>query len=104
MEIGKRIRNLRLSKDLSINALAKKAYISRTYLSDIENGRTAPSLDKLTLICDALDVSLSEFFGSVPELPAEIIKLIESAQKLTDEEIKLLANFLEVIGERKSGI
>ncbi|WP_339283750.1 helix-turn-helix transcriptional regulator [Oceanobacillus sp. FSL K6-3682] len=104
MEIGKRIRNLRLAKDLSVNGLAKKAYISQSYLSDIENGRTAPSLDKLTLICEALDISLSEFFGSVPELPAEIIKLIESARKLTDEEIKILTSFLEVIGERKSGI
>ncbi|WP_152657088.1 helix-turn-helix domain-containing protein [Oceanobacillus sp. CFH 90083] len=104
MEIGKRIRNLRLSKDLSVNGLAKKAYISRSYLSDIENGRTAPSLDKLTVICDVLDISLSEFFGDVPALPAEIIKLIESARKLTDEEIKLLTDFLEVIGERNKGM
>lgn len=101
MEIGKRIRNLRLSKGLSVNGLAKKAYISQSYLSDIETGRTAPSLDKLTVICNVLEISLSEFFGSVPELPAEVIKLIEGAQKLTDEEIKLLSNFLEAIAERK---
>lgn len=56
------------------------------------------------MICEALDISLSEFFGSVPELPAEIIKLIESARKLTDEEIKLLSHFLEVIGERKTDV
>ncbi|WP_040977804.1 helix-turn-helix domain-containing protein [Oceanobacillus jeddahense] len=102
MEIGKRIKNLRLAKGISVTGLAKKAYITQPYLSEIESGKTSPSLDKLALICNALDISLSEFFGSVPELPAELIKLVESARKLTDEEMKLLSNFLELIAERKS--
>ena len=102
MDIGDRIRNLRQSKNLTVTQLAKKAYISQSYLSDIETGRTAPSLDKLNIICDTLEISLSEFFGSVPKLPAEIIKLVESAQKLTEDEVKLLTNFLETITERIS--
>ncbi|HEX6594167.1 MAG TPA: helix-turn-helix transcriptional regulator [Bacillota bacterium] len=100
MDIGKRIRNLRQAKGLNVTQLAKKAYISQTYLSDIETGRTAPSLDKLNIICEALDISLSQFFGDVPELPADIIRIVESAQQLTDSEVKLLSNFLESIVER----
>lgn len=100
MNIGKRIKNIRLSKGLIASQLANKAFISQSYLSDIESGRTAPSLDKLFTICKALDISLSEFFGDVPELPVDIIRLVKNAQKLDEEEIKLLTNFLELIVQR----
>ncbi|WP_449355171.1 helix-turn-helix domain-containing protein [Virgibacillus natechei] len=100
MDIGKRIRNLRIAKDLNVTELANKAYISQSYLSDIEKGRTAPSLDKLKIICDTLGVSLGEFFGVVPGLPAELIRLVENAQKLTENEVKLLSDFLEELVAR----
>lgn len=100
MNIGKRIRNLRISKNLSVTELANKSFISQSYLSDIETGRTAPSLDKLNIICESLEVSLSEFFGDTSELPANLIRLLKNAEKLTEEEIELLSSFLEKILER----
>lgn len=101
MNIGERIKNLRMSKQMSITELANKAFISRSYLSDIEQGRTMPSLDKLNIICENLDISLSDFFGGVPELPADLIRLVENAQKLTEDEMKYLSDFLESIVNRK---
>ncbi|WP_367618009.1 helix-turn-helix domain-containing protein [Weizmannia agrestimuris] len=62
MDIGIRIKNIRTAKGLRGNEVAKKAFISQSYLSDIENGRTTPSLDKLSTICDALEISLAELF------------------------------------------
>lgn len=100
MDIGKRIKNIRLSKEINASRLASKAFISQSYLSDIETGKSTPSLDKLFTICEALDVSLSEFFGDVPELPIDIIRLVENAQKLEEEEVKLLSNFIELIVKR----
>lgn len=100
MNIGKRIKNIRMSKEITASQLAKNAFISQSYLSDIESGRTAPSLDKLFTICEALDISLSEFFGDVPELPVDIIRLVNNAQKLEEEEIKLLSSFIELIVKR----
>lgn len=100
MDIGKRIKNIRLSKEINASRLANKAFISQSYLSDIEAGRTTPSLDKLFTICEALDISLSEFFGDIPELPVDIIRLVENAQKLEEEEVKLLSNFIELIVKR----
>lgn len=104
MNIGKRVRNLRNSKGLNVTELANKAFISQSYLSDIETGRTAPSLDKLNIICNTLGISLSEFFGKIPELPAEIIRLVENVQKLEEHEVKLLSNFLEAIAERNDKV
>lgn len=100
MNIGGRIRNLRKAKGLNVTELANKSFISQSYLSDIENGRTAPSLDKLNIICGSLDISLSEFFGGTSELPANLIRLLKNAEKLTENEVELLSNFLEKILER----
>jgi len=100
MNIGKRIKNLREAQGLSGKYIAKQSYISQTYLSDIETGRTLPSLDKLNLICKTLNISLSKFFGDVPELSAELMRLVEHAQKLTEEEIKVLNQFLELVTKR----
>ncbi|NGP45699.1 helix-turn-helix transcriptional regulator [Bacillaceae bacterium SIJ1] len=95
MNIGEKLKNLRLAKGLTLNELGKKAFVSQPYLSDIERGRTMPSLDKLRLICDALDVSLSEFFGEKTTLPPDILRLLESLKQLTEEERMHLNGFIE---------
>ncbi|WP_080872547.1 helix-turn-helix domain-containing protein [Oceanobacillus timonensis] len=95
MDIGNRIRNLRKAKGFNVTELANKSFISQSYLSDIETGRTAPSIDKLKVICDSLEISLGEFFGVVPGLPSNIIRLVENAQKLTEKEVQLLSDLLE---------
>lgn len=100
MDIGTRIRNLRELKQLSITELAKKSFISQPYLSDIERGRNFPSLDKLKTICNALDISLGEFFGDQMKLTPDLLKLVDNAKKLTVEEREKLNQFIEVLVKR----
>jgi len=45
--VGKRIKELRLSKDLKLVEVAIKSSVSKGLLSRIENGRTIPSLPVL---------------------------------------------------------
>ncbi len=85
---------------MKVKELAQKAYISQPYLSDIENGRTTPSLDKLTTICDALGITLAEFFGYESELTPDLMRLLENMKKLTEEERSHLADFIEEILKR----
>lgn len=85
---------------MKVKELAQKAYISQPYLSDIENGRTTPSLDKLTTICDALEITLAEFFGYESELTPDLMRLLENMKKLTEEERSHLADFIEEILKR----
>lgn len=63
VDIGSKVKNLRLAKKIKAIELARMANISQPYLSDIENGRTKPSLDTLESICKALGITLSEFFA-----------------------------------------
>ncbi|WP_229672157.1 helix-turn-helix domain-containing protein [Pullulanibacillus camelliae] len=101
MNIGMRIQNIRKSKNLKVTELAKMAYISQPYLSDIERGRTTPSLDKLQTICEALDISLGDFFGNASEFSPELIQLLENIKRLTEEERTHLAHFIEAIVNRQ---
>ncbi len=61
MGISRKIREERLKGNLKQYQLANKANISNTYLSDIETGRTTPSLKTLKKIAKALDVDCSIF-------------------------------------------
>lgn len=57
MKIGKIIRNIRKEQNLTQLKLAKKAKISNSYLSDIERGRTNPSIVTLVAISNVLNIS-----------------------------------------------
>ena len=62
--IGQRIKELRKELSLSQEALAYKAEVDRTYVTDVENGRRNVSVEILERIIKALEVSITEFFNS----------------------------------------
>lgn len=64
-KFGKRVRDLRIKKGVSQEALAFKAGIDRTYMTSVENGRRNISIQNIEKIVKALGVSISEFFSEV---------------------------------------
>jgi transcriptional regulator with XRE-family HTH domain len=64
LKVGQRIKELRHAIGLSQEALANKANVDRTYMTDVENGRRNISVEVLERIIIALEVSYSEFFTS----------------------------------------
>jgi transcriptional regulator with XRE-family HTH domain len=60
--VGKRIKELRLNKDLKLVEVAIKSSVSKGLLSRIENGRTIPSLPVLFSIINALSENPTTFF------------------------------------------
>jgi len=61
-KFGRRIRRLRIEKQLSQEKLAFEANLHRTYLGSIERGERNPSLKNIEAIANALGVKLSELF------------------------------------------
>jgi transcriptional regulator with XRE-family HTH domain len=59
MDIGTKIRRERIKKGLSQRHLAKQIGISNTYLSDIEVGRTLPSIRTLLKISKELETDIN---------------------------------------------
>ena len=61
-KVAQRIKELRLKIGLSQKGLSYLAELDRKYIGIIEKGNTNVSIQVLSQICEALDVSLSEFF------------------------------------------
>lgn len=56
--VGIVVKYARVKEGLTLRELSDKCNLSVSYLSDIERGRTVPSLGALTEIMDALDADL----------------------------------------------
>ena len=64
LKVGQRIKELRKELELSQEALAYKAEVDRTYVTDVENGRSNVSVEILERLIKALEISITEFFNS----------------------------------------
>lgn len=58
------IKERREELDLSQKDLAEKAGISQSFLCDIEQGRSKPSIDTALKIAEVLNISDVKFFGT----------------------------------------
>jgi transcriptional regulator with XRE-family HTH domain len=69
IDIGDRLRTLRLRHGLSQRDLAKRAGITNSTISLIESNRSNPSVGALKRILDGIPIGLAEFFALEPEAP-----------------------------------
>lgn len=65
--IGAKLRTARRQQELSLRELAARAEVSPSLLSQIENGKTNPSVLTLHNVATALDVPITYFFPSPDE-------------------------------------
>lgn len=77
MDLGKRIRELRTKQGISLNELASKISVSPGFLSQIENGKSEPSLTTIKKISDGLSVTISNLFDEVEQKDHMFVKLNE---------------------------
>lgn len=64
--VGKRLRDLRIRRGLTLRALAECSGLNVNTLSLIENGKSSPSVSTLQLLAIALDVPIASFFATEP--------------------------------------
>lgn len=64
---GQIVRELRLSKNFSQEALADLCGLHRTYISDVELGKRNVSLENIEKIAKALGVSLTKLFERIEQ-------------------------------------
>lgn len=63
-KIGERIKEVRVEKRLSQEAVAYNAGIERSFMTHIENGRRNVSVETLEKVLTGLEISFSDFFNS----------------------------------------
>jgi len=59
MQLGKKIRELRFRRGLTVQQLADASSLSKGFISQVENDRTSPSLATLRDLARALDTSVA---------------------------------------------
>ena len=106
MDIGNKLKELRVLKGLTQEELAARSELSKGFISQLERNLTSPSITTLMDILQCLGTSIGEFFNEAPdeqivfgkqdyfvkvdtEYKNEIKWIIPNAQKNTMEPIYL---------------
>ena len=92
---GKRIKEAREKLGYTQFQLAEKIGVSQNFLGDIERGIKLPSLNKLILLSNCLELSLDTMFAdsldNIMYEPEEIY--------YTDRQLKIMKNIIKTINE-----
>ncbi|GEC55487.1 transcriptional regulator with XRE-family HTH domain [Bradyrhizobium japonicum] len=67
LAVGRRIRDLRRSKEMSLEVVAARTDLSIGFISQIERGLSSPSLRVLATLADVLGVGIAALFGATPK-------------------------------------
>lgn len=97
MEIGKRIAALRIKKEWTTNRLANACGLSQSFLRAVEMGEKGISVESLSLVCDALGVSLRDFFDEPGEAETPERRLERRVRELTARQQGSLLAFLDAM-------
>ncbi|MFN3284478.1 MAG: helix-turn-helix domain-containing protein, partial [Pseudothermotoga sp.] len=63
MDIGEKVKRLRMSRGLTQEELAMRTDLSRSFISQLESNKTSLSIDTLEKILRALGTDLKAFFS-----------------------------------------
>ena len=110
MKLHERLRELRSERGLRLKDVAETAGISVPYLSDLERGRTNPSLETLQTLAGAYNITVHdllegvEFYGNptVGALPKGLSDLMSDpvlGTQITPDWLQTLAR-IELRGKR----
>lgn len=63
IQLGKRIKQLRVLRDMTQEQLAQASKVSISFLGNVERGSKNPTVQTVSKIANALDVTLSDLFS-----------------------------------------
>lgn len=89
LELGNRLRTLRLSRGMSQRALAKSAGITSSTISLIESGKMNPSVGALKRVLGGIPIGLADFFAYDPVVDEQIFFQAEDLVEIGNEGISL---------------
>lgn len=82
--IGVTLQRVRLERGLSLRTLASRAGFSPSFLSQVENGQTSPSIASLEKLAANLGLRLVDFFAEMDAEP-DVVGRAPLRQQITSE-------------------
>lgn len=93
MEIGSRIKNLRINQRVTLKELARKTGLTTSFLSQLERNLTSPSVKSLEKIAQALNTKVGYFFEREEGKELTFVKKA-IAKKVVDKEKNIFCETL----------
>jgi transcriptional regulator with XRE-family HTH domain len=102
MQIGKRLRSLRIGHGLSQGDIERRSGLLRSYISRVEGGYTSPTLQTLEKFAEAMGIEAYQILfndpgrpskparSSPPSLPESAKKLMKFYESMSSKDRKLL--------------
>jgi len=72
MELGEKLKAVRLEKKMTLDDVAKKSSLTKSFISQIELNKTSPSITSLIKVASALEIRLTDLFRE-ETLPGDIL-------------------------------
>jgi transcriptional regulator with XRE-family HTH domain len=73
-DLGEKIRRIRQANHMSLGDLSEKVQTSRSFLSQLEQGKSLPSLVTLKSIANAFGVTVGSLVDDPPEIKSPVVK------------------------------
>lgn len=96
----KRLKELRMEKGLTQNALAQKLNMTQQTYSDYETGKTNPNVETLIALADILECSIDYLVGRADDFGS--ISFKDSSATFSLEETQLLRSFRRLSKNEKT--
>ena len=91
--IGRRVKFLRMERNIQQTKLAEMIGVSQTHLSNVEGGKAGLTIPNLIKIRQVLDCPISEFFVDIEGSTA--VKAAKPAEDISVEDIIKIAQVIK---------
>ena len=98
MDVGKRLTEIRESKNISKYKLSQDSTVSENHIRNIENGVKSTTVDTLEMLANSLNITMSEFFNiddNISYLTPEEKVLLKYYRTLPDKTATAVIEFCE---------
>lgn len=103
MDIGKRVKEIRENKKISIYKLSQESQVSESHIRNLERGVKNATVETLEMLVKHLNMTMSEFFNENNDVtyltPSEKI-LLDYYRTLPDETATAIIEFCEKLNSK----
>ncbi len=94
-EFSLRLAQLRNKKGVSARDMSLSIGQNASYINNIENGKSFPSMTGFFYICEYLGISPSEFFDTASNNPKKLQALINDLKHLDDSQLDNISSIVK---------
>jgi len=102
LQVGKRIREARIKRNLTQTAVADAMGVSFQAVSNWERGNSMPDIAKIPELCELLNVTFDELVGVASPKETRVVKKVMTGETVTPEEAATVAPLLSPETVRES--